>query len=400
MSNGVALPRAYLARRRARWLLLGIAVIPVLLVLLAQVAATPLAGWYTRRALRSIRGYTGGVKVVRASLLPPIYRIDGLSIIEEPGGSWHRPLLYVERMEIRPSWRKLLDGLLVADVDAFGPKVDIVEHAKRAPAERAPAEKVQRPPDLAHELQQQAPLRIDVLRVHGGAVDIEDRTRSPAPHLYLHGLQAAVEDIATRRWLSKGRPTTLVMQGTLQHTGSVWARVDAYPWKTGINFDGRAQIEHLSVADLSSLVQPTAGIEPSQGWLDVFAEFRAVDGRLDGGVKAITHNLKVKPADQGIWSHIKAWAADAALDIFSRRPAPGAPKEAATIVPIKGTVTNAQAQIWPTVLGVVRNAFVEGIDESFRNVPPSTAEKKENPVEQAANALKKQEGPPKAQPSR
>jgi hypothetical protein len=52
----------------------------------------------------------------------------------------------------------------------------------------------------------------------------------------------------------------------------------------------------------------------------------------------------------------------------------------------------------PTILGVIRNAFVEGLASGFSNLPPKTAEKKEGVLKQTWQALKKGEGPPEAQP--
>ena len=71
----------------------------------------------------------------------------------------------------------------------------------------------------------------------------------------------------------------------------------------------------------------------------------------------------------------------------------------ATVVPIKGKLTDPDIQLWPTILGVIRNAFVEGISSGFTHLPPPTADKKEGALEQAKEALDKDEGPPEAQPA-
>ena len=57
-------------------------------------------------------------------------------------------------------------------------------------------------------------------------------------------------------------------------------------------------------------------------------------------------------------------------------------------------------QLWPAVLGVIRNAFVVGLQEGYSNVPPDTAPKKEGVLEQAKHALDKSAGPPQAQPTK
>ena len=97
-------------------------------------------------------------------------------------------------------------------------------------------------------------------------------------------------------------------------------------------------------------------------------------------------------------------AAPPPLEEFMRLPAYALPRVSrngkyfAVTIPIKGKLTDPDIQLWPTVLGVIRNAFVQGLASGFANVPPPTAEKKEGPVVQAKNALTKDKGPPKAQP--
>jgi hypothetical protein len=54
--------------------------------------------------------------------------------------------------------------------------------------------------------------------------------------------------------------------------------------------------------------------------------------------------------------------------------------------------------LWPTVLGVVRNALVEGISAGFAQRRPPAASNKETVLTQTTHNLQKDEGPPKAQP--
>jgi hypothetical protein len=71
----------------------------------------------------------------------------------------------------------------------------------------------------------------------------------------------------------------------------------------------------------------------------------------------------------------------------------------ATVIPIEGRLDQPDIQLWPTIFGVVRNAFVEGMSASFQNVPPEHADDKQGILEQAKHAVKKDAGPPKAQPA-
>ena len=98
----------------------------------------------------------------------------------------------------------------------------------------------------------------------------------------------------------------------------------------------------------------------------------------------------------GFGNKLKAWIADKVLRLFSAR-VPGR-NAAATVIPIQGRLDQPDIQIWPTILGVVRNAFVEGISAGFAHLPPPASPEKESVLTQATHALQKDKGPPKAQP--
>lgn len=71
----------------------------------------------------------------------------------------------------------------------------------------------------------------------------------------------------------------------------------------------------------------------------------------------------------------------------------------ATVLPLRGTIEKVDAQIWPTILGVIRNAFVQALDFGFGDLPRATAPTKEGALPQLGKALDKTESAPKAQPA-
>ncbi|MGC4117693.1 MAG: DUF748 domain-containing protein [Myxococcales bacterium] len=261
------------------------------MVIAAHLLATPVARWYTRREFAQLKGYEATVYDVRASLLPPRYHLQGLSISEKPAQPRPEPMVFVRNVEVRVEWRKLLHGDLVGNVLLDAPKLDLRQHAHARQEQREPEQL----PDLGKSLQQMAPLRIDVLRVRDGAVDFVDATKSPPPQLWLHGVDGEVRDLATREALSRGRPTTLEATGILQHSGRLSARVEADPWAKGLTFSGRVQLRDLAARDIDALIVSSSDLKPTQGSLDLFADFEARSGELNGGVKVMAKDLELAP---------------------------------------------------------------------------------------------------------
>ena len=70
----------------------------------------------------------------------------------------------------------------------------------------------------------------------------------------------------------------------------------------------------------------------------------------------------------------------------------------ATTLPLRGSLEKPDAQLWPAIIGVLRNAFVDSLGWGFGDLPVATAPKKENIIEQTVKGLDKKEPGPKAQP--
>ena len=101
------------------------------------------------------------------------------------------------------------------------------------------------------------------------------------------------------------------------------------------------------------------------GHLSVFSEATVKNGQIQGYVKPLFKDLKVyekgKDADKTFGQKVKEKAIDVAGKVLKNHPR----KEVATVVPIAGPVENPQAGTWPTIVGLVRNAFFKAILPGF-----------------------------------
>jgi hypothetical protein len=361
------------------------------LVVVIRLVLDPVAAHFTHKALNEAQGIRGDFDSVHVSVLPPGYEIRKLSIIEEPGGDWKRPLLEAERVGVGLEWRRLLSAQLSARVRIEEPKIIYVKR----PTPPKPPKKPEIP-DVDKQLRQLLPARVDRFEVVRGELDYRDATTKGQPSLGIRRIEVAAENLATRPKLGSGQPATLSLSALLGKSGDVSAFVSVNPFAEQLEFAGNAAIRGWKVAELYEFEKAAANLQTPEGTLDLFAEFTAKNGAINGGVKPVLKNVEVRPAEDGFGNALKAWLADAALDLFSDR-VPGR-NAVATVVPIKGRLDDPKLQVWPTVLSVIRNAFVQGISSGFSSLPPPTAKEEENVIEQAASALKKDEGPAKAQP--
>jgi hypothetical protein len=318
-----------------------------------------------------------------------------LKIIEAPGGNWDQPLLDADDVRLDLHWRRLLHGVISAQMRIDAPKIHYTNYQK---AQAAPAKPKPQIPNPRVELSQLVPARVDRIEVRNGEFLFRDATLPGKPAIGLHRIEVAAENIATRRRLSSGQPATVSLSAELGQSGAVRAFVSSDLFAKSLTAAGNAELRGWHVAELYAFEKPTTKLETTHGTIDLFAEFKIENKVISGGVKPVLKNVEVRAAQNDLGTKLKAWLADTALDLFSDRvPNRNA---VATVIPIEGRLDNPDVQLWPTVLGILRNAFVEGISSGFAHLPPPVASEKQNPVEQAADALTKQGNPPKAQPDK
>jgi hypothetical protein len=254
------------------------------------------------------------------------------------------------------------------------PKIRIF-HAAPPPEEAGTDQEKKAPPvqpneavDLNELLHKITPLDVDHIDILDGQVAFVDTGRQERPELWMHDLQLSVENLTNRVRLTEGRPILLTASATLARSGAASLLITADPFEKGLTFSGRAAIVGLQTAELYRFIKPATDLQAPEGTIDLFVEFDCRNGQLTGGVKPVLKNVKVSPAHKGFFSALKAWVADVAVKLFSDRvPNRNA---VATVIPIKGTLTGPDVQLWPSIFGVLRNAFVEGLTSGYANLPP------------------------------
>jgi hypothetical protein len=290
---------------------------------------------------------------------------------------------------------------VTAAIKLVAPNIHLFHAAADPPAPgEAGHDKPSTPPagliDLASELRKITPLEVDHIDILDGQLAFIDTSRKERPEIWLHDLQLSVENLTTRVHLTEGRPVLLTARGTLARSGTVSIFITADPFEKGLTFSGRASIVGLQTSELYRFIEPATHMQAPRGTIDIFVEFDCRNGALTGGVKPVLKNVEIRPNDKNPWTILKAWATDLAIRIFSDRLQQR--NAVATVLPIKGTLTAPDLQLWPAIFGVMRNAFVEGLTSGYAYLPPATAQEKQGVVKQGVDALTGA-APPKAQPT-
>jgi hypothetical protein len=365
----------------------------IALVLLVFYGFDPIIEWRTRKALEAFKpAYVATFEHAKLHPFKLNYAITHLKVLKQSAGGDAEPYVYVDTLEVNLYGRELLHRHVVAALDIHQLKLNLIAAPVKAD-EQMEAEV----PDLSDKLAALFPLTVDRVQLKNAEVKYTDKTNADFPKIWAHAIDATLENLATRAALSRGEPTSIAVSGKLQKSGEISAFITADPLAKGLFFAGRANVNNFELNELRNVMASKSGLTAEKGTLDLFAEVDCRDGKLKGGVKPVLKNVEVGQGKPGIGNAIKKVLASAAVKIFSDRVE--GRESVATVVPIRGDINNPEVQLWPAVAGVIRNAFVIGVSESFERLPPPADQKNKGPLHQVIDALDKKSAP-KAEPNK
>ena len=356
-------PGMGLWRHRAPWTLAIVA----LLLIAGRLALTAFATWRTRQALATLRGFRSDFSDVSVSIFHLSYTIDGLELRRDPTSeaSASGPVFFrAKRIRVGLDWRQVVrNRAIVVAVKVQEPKLDVVVAGSR-----------QGGTDLriGEQVSRFSPMAIERVDVQRASVAFIEATGDGRPAFWLHDLDAAIENLATRPALAHGEPAMVAASGSVQKTGQLSIFVTADPFSRRITLCARASIEHLDVREVASLVANETDYAPRKGTIDLFAEIQVLDGRISGGVKPVLKDVEVAPSRPGLAPKLKTWLVDT-----GQRPAgrAGGRRAAAGVVPLRGDISDPRADTWPATWTLLRNAFANGLTAMLQELPRAMSKK-------------------------
>lgn len=378
------------------WILLAVVVV---LVVGVRIALDPLATHFTQKGLDGLTGFKGTFSDVSVSIIPLEYKIENLRLVQD-GTKVEDAVLFVKELKATSKWTDLLRFKVVASARADHAHFRVNLGETKAPPEvekaaKEGAEELKRNDlDIGKTLEQIIPFRVDRFELHDSEVTLTDVTDPKKPQIWLNDIEFVAENITSRQKMDQRAPLMVTGRATVQKTGVLKLLVVADILDEKPAFTGQAQLIGLDLESLYQWAAAKAGLSP-HGSVNVFVNFNSAKGGIGGDVKVMAKKVKIDPLEGKFTNAVKAAGANAAFAILKDEENGEA---VATTLPLRGSLEKPDAQIWPTIVGVLRNAFVDSLGWGFGDLPVNTAKKKEGIIEQTVKGLDKKEEGPKAQP--
>lgn len=384
-------------RRHRRWPWIVLATLVVLFIA-GRIALDPLAGHFLQKGLdEGLTGYHGTFSKVHVSIVPLELSIDGLRLVQD-GMEVKDQTLFVKHLNASAAWGDLLTGKIAATAKFDHAAFRVLYGQTEAPPEaREAAEKAneklkEKNLDMGQVLHETIPFRVERVEMKDSEVTLIDATDPKRPAIWLNDIELVMENLVSREKLDQDAPMMITARATVQKSGVLKMLFVADLLDTKPAFTGQAQLTGLNLESLYEWAASKAGVSP-HGTLNVFVNANSGKGALKGDVKVVGRKIHVDGLET-VGDKLKALGANIAFKVLANDKG-----TVGTTLPLRGSLQNPDPQVWPTILGVVRNAFVDAIDWGFGDLPVDTADKKQGIIQQAVEGLDKKKDGPEAQPT-
>jgi uncharacterized protein involved in outer membrane biogenesis len=329
----------------------------IALVVIIRLLLPPIITRQINKEIEENEEYGGGIDGVNLSILAGEYRVNGLKLYKTESET-SEPFVTTDEILIGVDYKSLLRGSFVGNITLIRPVVNLIT----APSPEESQEEVD--DGLAEVADDIAPFRLERLIIEDGRLNYTDKTNDPAISISVFNIHLTAENLTNKPTDDMLLPSTVTGWANTTGNGRVDINMKLDPFASGPTFDMNFELKEMELVEMNYLLKEYANIEVKGGTFNFHSEIAAKDGKFIGYVKPLIHELEIAPLekeDKGFFQRVWETLASAATSILENPEE----EQIGTRIPIEGTFENPDANIWQTVITLVRNAFIEALVPSI-----------------------------------
>jgi uncharacterized protein YhdP len=340
------------------WRKLSRALRIILIVLVALLIGARLAlpHWverYVNRKLDELPDYTGQVGQVRMHLLRGAYSIRDVNIYRDTGRV-PLPFFLADRVDFSVEWRQLFRGSLVSEVHMDRARLNFVQGDTDEDSQLG-IDRV-----WVAVMEDLFPFRINRFELRQSEVWYRDLDARPEVHLFVTNMVLVAANLTNIEEHETEFPGALRLTGVTIGGGDLLAEMRLNLHAPHPTFDLNLEARDMDLTAFNDFLEAYARFDVEQGTLSVFSEIAAKDGQFTGYVRPLAEDIKVVDlTDEEKGFLRQAWEViiAAVVHIFKNHRE----DRFGTEIPISGTFDDPEADMWATVVNVLRNTFIEAL---------------------------------------
>jgi len=255
-------------------------------------------------------------------------------------------------------------GALVGEIDMAEPRINFVTGPTKASAQTGANA------DWRDTVRQLFPLRIDRLSITDGQVHFADLGAKPPVDLYVSQIQGEADNLTNSEAVSKSLVATIHATGRPMDLGKAEVNVELDPYAEQPTFNLDFKMNAIELTKVNDFLRAYGKFDVESGTMDAYAEIAAKEGRFDGYVKPVLHDVKVMKLGEEIKRdhdspvHV-AWEGlvGVAKNVLTNQKH----QQLASRIPISGSFSSPRVGAWPAIGSAISNAFVQALSNSLDN---------------------------------
>lgn len=327
------------------------------IVLIAIRAALPgVVQQYVNKSLHELEAYDGSVEDIDLALWRGAYRIDGMRIVKR-GTDEPTPFFSSERIDFSIEWRNLLRGALVSEVVFIRPNLNLVQEKSERASQLGKEENWQ------DHLQELFPITFNTVEARDGTVTLRAPGIRAEDALVANRLNGTVSNLTNVVDAGKETFADFDFAAMVLDNAPANIRGSVDPWAKQPTFEIDVEVRDVSLPKVNPWLRQYIKADAESGDFELFLEIAAAEGKFKGYAKPILRNVDIVSAEEEDNPMRKLWEGivEFAANVFENRQE----QQVAARVPFRGTIEDPKASVWPTIVSVVRNAFVGAFARSL-----------------------------------
>ncbi|WP_375446233.1 DUF748 domain-containing protein [uncultured Fibrella sp.] len=334
----------------------------VVLIIVARLLLPYFVLRYVNKTLADMGDYTGHVEDIDIALLRGAYQIKAL-VIKKVNGKVKEPFVKIPRSDLSVEWKSLFKGRLVGEVECYEPELNFSFSTNESTRQTGQGA------DWTQVVKDLLPIQINRFAVINGQVNLVKLFAAADADLSLQKVNGELRNIRNVDEKSGKLPSPVWLTGDVPGYGGTM-RFDAnmYLLKDVPDFNYNLKFTDLQLVKLNPIARPYANVDFDKGTMSVFSEMAMNDGKLNGYLKPLTKDMTIfrlkEPGEhRTVGRFFTELLAQGATEVLENRKR----DQVATRVPLTGTVDDIKTPVWPTIFGVLRNAYVQAFEQKFDN---------------------------------
>ena len=321
----------------------------VVLLIAFRVYLPTLVKNYVNKVLADIPGYYGQVDDIDISLFRGAYVIKGM-YLNKVDASSEIPFLKFPNSDISIEWKSLFKGKIVSEIIMDSPEIIYVFEDQQGESENVPEAD-----DWTDALTDLVPIDINHFEIHQGKLAFVQLSADPNIDLNISQLELTADNLRNVKSRDLTLPSTIVASGKSIGNGDLKLEGNINLIKEVPDMDIAVSLENIDVTALNDATQHYASIDFKEGNLGFFSEIAIADGHLKGYMKPLLADAVLIDKEDGFLSVL--W--EGFVGFFKFVLKNQKTNTVATKIPIEGDLNDVDTAVWPTILSIFENAWIE-----------------------------------------